>query len=554
VDEVLVGGQDAAISELGIQVREDVRSGELISFPLLFLVLVWAFRGFLLAWVPLIGGAISFFGALWIVRLLHDAGLQFSLLATVPLVGVSLGLSVDYALLLIGRYREEFARDRRPAAALGAARRFVAPTIATSAAAIALALAPLTLMPIPLFKAVGIATGICALFAGATALFVTPLMLGLFGERISSTGALSRIFSPRSRRRGHFWRVVPAFAIRRPGLVMALTVGALLALAAPISQMRIGGISSTQVLENSEAQHVYSILRREFDPTLTQERFELFLKGPGGRTRLDEIVSAVGKAKGIEEVRPAVSMSGTWNIEAIGTGTVGSLASQATAKELRSISDHLYVASAASAIVDREGTVKRVSPRMMSFAGLALFILAFGLLGSFLVPAKLVLLTLLTILSTLGVMVVVFQWHQGITGFGASEIVLLVALVMPLVMDYGLFVASRITEAHRKGAKDAVAITEGLATTGPVVSTAGTVFCVAVAIYASSDVTLVQHLAVGLVIAVLIDTTLVRALLVPAAMTLMGRWNWWTPRHVSALRRWCVRGSRRQGNHPDVDP
>jgi uncharacterized membrane protein YdfJ with MMPL/SSD domain len=536
LDGVLVGGRDAAISELGAQAREDVRSGELIAFPFLLLVLVWVFRSFLLALLPLLGGAISFFGALVVVRLLHSAGLQFPLLAVVPLLGLSLGLSVDYALLLIGRYREEYVRHKCAATALRAARRSVSPTIATSAVAIALALAPLALIPIPFFEAIGIATGICALLAGGSALLVTPLLLSLYGERISSSGALNRLFAPRLRRSGRFWRVVPGFGIRRPKLTIVLVTGVLLVLAAPLGAMKIGGINSTQLSEGSESGRVYQVLQERFDPELSRERYELFLEEPGDREGIDRVISAVREMEGVREVGPALRMVGTWNVEVLGDGAVGSPASQATAERLRSISSRLYVASVSGVIVDRDRAVERMAPLVMSLAGVALLLLAFGLLGSLLVPLKLVLLTLLTIASTLGVMVAAFQWPGGGTAFDVSQIVLLVALILPLIMDYGLFVASRIAEAHRQGEENVTAIADGLASTGPVVSAAGAVFCVAVGAFAFSEITLVQQVSVGLVVAVFIDTTLVRALLVPATMTALGRWNWWAPSRASALR------------------
>jgi putative drug exporter of the RND superfamily len=529
LDGVLVGGRDAVLSELGGQVEDDIRSGELIGLPLLLAVLIWVFRGFALAVLPLVGGAISFFGALLIVRLLHFAGLEFPLLAIVPLVGVSLGLSVDYALLLIARYRDEYGRFRSAGPALRAARRAVSPTIATSAVAIALGLAPLTLMPIPFFDAIGIATGICALFAGAAALFVTPLLLGVYGERIGRTAGRISLFGPREYRPSRFWTAVPAFGMRRPKITIGVVAALLLVMAAPIGSMEAGGVSSAQISGDSESQRAYEVMQERFPPELSRERYEIFSRAPQDRREAAELAAAVAGVRGVDEVGAPRYIVGAWNVEALGKGAVGSPESQATAERLRSLDVDLYVASPAGAIVDRDRAIERRFPIVVLLGGLVLFALAFGLLRSLVVPAKLVLLTLATIASTLGVMVVLFQWLLDEGAFDVSQCVLLVAVILPLIMDYGLFVASRIAEAHRRGETDVVAISSGLAATGPVVSAAGAVFCVAVGAFAFSQITLIRQLSVGLVIAVVIDTTLIRALLVPATMTVFGRWNWWVP-------------------------
>jgi uncharacterized membrane protein YdfJ with MMPL/SSD domain len=541
---VLLGGRDVSIEALSEEVRNDLRTGELIGFPALLLVLLLVFRRGYLTVLPLAGAALTLSVSLLCVRIMHALGIYFSLLAMGPLAALSLGLSVDYSLLLINRYREVCKSGERSRPALEHTLQSVGPPILTSAAAIFLTMTPLTLVPIAVLASIGRVAALCAFIAAAVTLLVIPAFLLIYGDRITRTTQAEALVGSPHIKNSRFWRTVPGIAIRHPIPALALSAICLTLLAAPLLSMKAGGVSSDSVSSDTKVRAATHLLQHRFKSSFTRETFRVLAPLPT-RTqpylrRLTAEVKGVPGVAGITSSKLATTR--LLQLGVAGESEIGSPASQKIVNRLRQLNPRLglFVGGPAAVIVDREETLAFWFPWIVLGGSMILFCLVFLLTGSFVLPIKIILLTAITLLATLGTLVLIFQFPGGeATPLDTGQLVLLCAIIMALVTDYGIFVTSRIASGHTEGLPDDEAIAEGLAGTGPVVSAAALVFCIAVGAFALSDISLIRQFCIGMAVAVIIDTSIVRALLTPSLMVLLGRFNWWAPTWAVRFREWA---------------
>lgn len=544
VQRVYIAGPPAISQELGDQVRKDLRQAELISFPAILLLLLLWFRRVPLAAIPLLAGAATLCETLLLIRIAPEWGAEFSLLAVAPVAGLALGLSVDYSMLLVSRYREECKVADNVNAALVAAIRAVAPVVSISATIMVFTLAPLTLFSIPLLSSLGTAVGYCAIVAAFNALTMAPLLLAIYGERITKPSLLSTWIPRLPQRRGRgFWVAAPRIATRYPKRVIGTVSLLLLLVAAPLALVQVSSLSDGAILKNSDAARMTQLVQRQFSESVGRERYTVLLIGP--RMTIKKVKAAakdLGRVEGVVQVNPPVRISTTgWKVEAEGASSIGSDPSRRTVgaieDELRGLSP--YISSPAAILVDRDTALRQTLLPVLGLSAAFILIILFGFTASFVLPVKFLILNLFTIFVSLGV-VALFSQFSTEGRLDTVEVVILITVSLALITDYGVFVLGRIVEEHRAGAADEEAIVQGVSSTGPVVSAAAAVFAVALGAFVFSKIGLISQLSVGLIAAVVIDTTLVRALLVPAWMAWLGRFNWWAPKKAIALRRWLL--------------
>ncbi|HUN77868.1 MAG TPA: MMPL family transporter [Solirubrobacteraceae bacterium] len=542
-----LGGSTIADEELAATARRELDRTELWLVALLAVLLLCIFRRAAAAGLPLLLGVLTLLETLAVLRGLHAAGVQLSLFALPSASGLSLGLGIDYSLLGVSRFREEVAGglgdERAAAATLVAAGR----TVLFSAGTIACCMATLMLVPVTLVFSVGLAVSVCACVAAANAVLLLPAVCMCWGGHLRT----------RARRGGRVslrgaWRRLAVLVTRRPAPVAIAVSGLLLALCVPAFGLRFHGIDASALPPGSGARVAQETVERDFEPSVGDEIVPLLVRAPrraGARVAAyRERVAATGDVYAASKARSIGR--GLWEIDVVARGRRLSPGSLALVRSLRAGHRGLdvEVTGPAASYLDEQASLRGDLLAIVLAISLAAWVLLAAMTRSLVLPLKTLAMSGLTFAATFGLVVLLFQREplMGLLTDGgggeleASQPILMLGAVFGLTLDYTVFVLARIQEARRPGVEVRAAIAEGMAHSGPVVSAAALVFCVTVAAFATSSVMLVRETAAAMAIAVAIDATLVRGLLLPSLMALLGPYNWWLPKGLS---RWLARAS-----------
>jgi len=539
---VLLGGSTVADEQLGVATRGELAATERWLLPLLALLLLAIFRRPAAAALPLLIGLLTLAQALALLRLAHLAGAQISLLALPIASGLSLGLGVDYSLLGVTRFREEVAHgsSQREAARtmLGTAGR----TVVFSAGTIACCMAALAFVPVPLVAATGLAVGLCACAAAANALLLLPAACVLWGSHLTAPPGLLR---PRGVARGA-WARLAELVTRRAAPVALASAAVLLALGAPALGLRFHGVDAGALPTGTGGRVAAEVVERDFEPAVGDEILSLLVRAPHTqRAAVEAFRHRVARMPGVRSVYREARAIGPdkWELNVVSRAPRLAPASLKLVKRVRTERTPfpVTVASPAASFLDQQATLAGQLPAIALALALGVCALVFAMTRSLVLPLKALALNGLTFAAAFGLVALLFQ-REPLTGLladgggGGLEVVqpiVMLGAVFGLSTDYNLFVLARIQEARRAGAGERAAIALGLQRSGPVVSAAALVFCVTVAAFATSAVEPVRETAAGMALAVAIDATLVRALLLPSAMALLGPYNWWLPEGLS---------------------
>lgn len=541
---VQLGGAAVANQEINGIVSRDLGRAELLAFPLLFLLLLWVFRGLVAASLPLIAGALTILAAFLGLRIVVSFT-PLSVYALNLVTGLGLGLSIDYSLFILSRFREELAQryDRHDAIrrTLATAGR----TVLFSSLTVGAALASLTVFPERFLYSMGIGGVLVALLASTMALFVLPAVLVLLGTRVNS-------LAPRRWRRasetvtshGFWWRLSHG-VMRRPLPVAAASAVLLIALGLPALGIRFTSVDLSDLPAGSSARVVDRSLAASFPGYVTSPVIVVAEAPLSHGAQVRALARRLRAVPGLASVSPPQPVgAGTWRIDATLRGTVFAAGSRDAVSSIRSLPAPfpVLVGGSTANFVDLQASLASHLPlAVLLIAGVSL-VLLFLATGSVLLPIKSLLMNLLTLSAAYGLLVLVFQDGrlEGLlryTGQGAIEStqpILLFAIVFGLSTDYAVFLLTRIKELHDGGVDTSQAVALGLERTGRIITAAALLFCVAIGAFATSQIIFIKELGVGTAAAVILDATVVRALLVPSLMALLGRWNWWAP---SFLRR-----------------
>jgi RND superfamily putative drug exporter len=524
----ILGGSDFATGQVNAQVRDDLTRAEKLAFPLLFLLALWVFRSVVAALLPLVCGALTILGALLLLRLL-DLALPVSTFALNIVTGAGLGLGIDYSLLLLSRFREELVRAE-PADALRATMATAGRTVAFSAVTVAAAIATLAVFPLGFLRSMGIAGALVAPLAGLISLTVLPALFVLLGPRVNALAPRRWRRAAEAAARGDRggWYRLSHWIMRRPLLVAIGSAALLVALGIPFLQIRFTGIDATVLPASASSRVVEEAVRSDFPPQL---RFTAYALVRGDARAYAARARALPAA---ETVLPPVRVSADAAVVRVSSGAPFLAArSQRLVRELRELGQP--VGGATAAFLDQKHALGSHLPLAVGL----LCAITFGLLTaatrSLVLPLKALVMNLLTIAAAFGILVLIFQGNRlegllAYEGQGALELtqpVLLFAIAFGLSTDYGVFLLTRIKEAWDDGLPNREAVAVGLERTGRIVTAAALLFCIAVGSFATSEIVFVKEVGLGIALAVLIDASLVRALLVPSLMALLGRWNWW---------------------------
>ncbi len=545
---ISVGGIALAQEQVNKQVEKDLRMAELLAFPLLFLLSLLFFRSAVAALLPLMIGGLAIVGTFLMLRLANEV-VDVSVFALNLTTGLGLGLAIDYSLFVVSRYREEIAKTGPGAEAMRRTMNTAGRTVLFSSITVAVALASLLVFPQRFLYSMGLGGALVALFASLIALTVLPAVLALLGNRVN---ALAPGFLQRRAERDAthmqdgFWYRLSRFVMRRPVGVATVTAVLLLVLGIPFYSLKFTSVDAQVLPESASARQVDNVMRAEFPPFRdTPNQILVENANPKALAAVGRQISGVS---GIAEVQPAVPLpNGDAVIQAYSTESYISDTSRNAVKTLRDLpapaGTQLLVGGAAAHFVDLQSSLSSHAPIALAIVIVATLIVLFLMTGSVILPVKQLLMNALNLSATFGILVFVFQDGrlEGLLdyrGQGALEQtmpILLFAVVFGLSTDYGVFLLSRIKEAHDSGINSSEAVAVGLERTGRIVTAAALLFAIAVGAFATSQIIFIKENGVGTAIAVLIDASLIRALLVPSLMELLGDWNWWAPRPLRRL-------------------
>ncbi|MET0306835.1 MAG: MMPL family transporter [Solirubrobacterales bacterium] len=545
---ITVGGAAVAQEQVNKQVEEDLKRAELLAFPLLFLLSFLFFRSLIAALLPVMIGLLAIVGTFLILRVASEFG-SISIFALNLTTGLGLGLAIDYSLFIVSRYREEIAKD---GPGLPAMRRVLATagrTVFFSSLTVAAALASLLVFPQRFLYSMGLGGSLVVLLAALISLTVLPAVLTLLGTRVNSLSPrfLQRRAEAEARPDAQgFWYRLSRFVMRRPAPIATLSALFLIVLGLPFFAIKFTTVDPTVLPQEASARQAYDTVSAEFPP---YRETPIWVSVDGATPKQTAVLAAqVRNTPGVAAVAPPRPLGGgVTAIQAISANPFSSEASQSTVEGIRDVrapaGATVLVGGSTADFIDFQDSLTRHLPIAFAIIVIATLVILFLMTGSVVLPIKSLIMNVLNLSAVFGLLVLIFQDGRfesllDYTSAGAIEQtmpILLFAVAFGLSTDYAVFLLSRIKEARDNGASDSEAVAIGLERTGRIVTAAALLFAVAIGAFATSQILFVKENGVGTALAVLIDASIVRALLVPSLMELLGKWNWWAPAPLRKL-------------------
>ncbi len=588
--DVELGGFAEVFHEVGDTIEEDLVRAETIALPITLVLLILVFGSVVAASLPLVIGVMSIVGTFFVLRVL--AGLtDVSIYALNLTTALGLGLAIDYSLFVVSRYREELRAGYAPRVAVTRTVRTAGRTVAFSALTVAASLCATLVFPIAFLRSFAYAGVAVALLAGLFSVVVLPAILVLLGHRVNALTLWRRSVTPPEE---GFWHRVATVVMRRPIPIATAVVAFLLVLGTPFLGLRLSSPDDRVLPESADVRQVHDVLREEFS---SEEAGALSVVAPdapnsvpGLRNQIDAYATQLATMPSVARVDAATgtycgaglaeqlgcepgqlvlppesspryagfSADGATYLSVIPSVEPVSEAGEDLVHAIRDADapwDVLVTGQSASLIDTNQSLFDRL-PWALGLVALITAVLLFMMFGSVVIPAKAIVLNVLSLTATFGAMVWIFQdGHlSGLLDFtatgslNAAMPILMFCIAFGLSMDYEVMLLSRIKEEHDNGVDSVRSVAVGLERTGRIVTAAAVLIAVVMIAFATSRVSFIKLFGVGLTLAVLTDAFLIRGTLVPAFMRLAGDWNWWAPGPLRRFHdRWGV------SEHVDLD-
>ena len=538
-----------AFEQVGEQVEADLQRAELLAAPLLLLFSLLVFRSLVAALLPLAVGATTILITFSALRIVNEfAGM--STFAINLVTGLGLGLAIDYSLFMVSRFREELEGGRETRVALSATVRTAGRTVLFSAVTVAAALAAMLVFPLRFLYSMGVGGVLVALTAAFVSLTLLPALLAALGPRVNAL-SLKRWQVAMSRDAAHVheggWYRLSRAVMRRPGPVAAVTAALLLAMGLPFLRIEFTGVDASVLPQDRSARVVDDVLRTEFPPGPTSPLTVVAGIGERGRATAEDYARELARLDGAASVSAPEQAGGYWLIDVVPRDPALSEPAKRLVRDVRGLDPPfaVQVGGETAEFLDQQTALGDSLPLALAIVATTTLIILFAMTGSVVLPVKALLMNLLTVSAAFGLLVLIFQdgrleslldYEQSRPrALEATQPVLLFCVAFGLSTDYGVFLLTRIKEARDSGLGDREAVAVGLERTGRIVTYAALLFCIAIGAFATSEVVFIKEVGVGTALAVLIDAFLVRTLLVPSLMALLGKWNWWAPRPLARL-------------------
>jgi RND superfamily putative drug exporter len=523
-----------AISE---KIAADLKIAEIVSIPLTFILLAFVFGALAASAMPLIVGVAAILGAffvLYLMSLFTDVSVYALNLTT----GMGLGLGIDYALLMVNRFREEIHHGKSVQDSIVTTMATAGKTVFYSGLTVLVTMVSLTFFPLPFLKSFGYAGVSVVALAVVGALCGLPPIMALLGTRIDKGVIRKSSITPKEDGR---WAQTARFVMKRPTAVVILSLVILGILTAPVQNIKFAQ-GDSRMLPASNPAAIATALQADRFAGQTNNPVEIIIFDGAGKTlEISEYSQEIATVSGIVAVQPPQVIGSDIRLVAFHSMLPRTPDAQKLIHDIRDLKAPVgtLVGGVAADYTDSQDGISKTLPWALGWIALSVFILIFVFTGSIILPIKAVLLNVLSLAATMGVLTWVFidghlQWLVGsftVTGTLDTSIVILIAVVVfGLSMDYELFLLSRIREEHLAGKSNIEAVAVGLQRSARIITAAAVLLAVVFAAFITSGVTSIKSMGFGVALAVILDATIVRALLVPALMRLFGERNWWAPK------------------------
>jgi RND superfamily putative drug exporter len=538
------GGVGVVGNAINKKIADDLKIAEAISIPLTFILLVFVFGAMAASAMPLIVGVSAILGAFFILYLI-SLFTSVSVYALNLTTGMGLGLGIDYALLIVNRFREELHRGKSVEDSIVDTMASAGKTVFYSGLTVLVTLLSLTFFPLPFLKSFGYAGVSVVAIAVAGALFGLPPILAMLGKKVDKGVVRKSAIAHKDEGR---WAQTARLVMKRPVAVVLLSLIVLGILAAPIKNIAFSQGDARILPASNSAAIATAIQESRFESNIATIDILVL----DGANKEDEISSYIEKVKGVSGIVSVTAPRVIGNdiqITAYESMLPRSPEAQQLIHDLRDVPAPAgtLVGGVAADYTDTQDGISQTLPLALGWIAISVLILLFVFTGSIILPIKAVLLNIMSLAATMGVMTWIFvdgnlQWLVGsftVTGsLDTSIVILIFVVVFGLSMDYELFLLSRIREEHLLGKSNIESVATGLQRSARIITAAAVLLAVVFAAFVTSGVTSIKMMGFGVAFAVVLDATLIRALLVPALMRLLGERNWWAPK---AMQRFTLK-------------
>ena len=538
------GGVGVVGNAINKKIADDLKIAEAISIPLTFILLVFVFGAMAASAMPLLVGVSAILGAFFLLYLISLVT-SVSVYALNLTTGMGLGLGIDYALLIVNRFREELHRGKSVEDSIVNTMASAGKTVFYSGLTVLVTLLSLTFFPLPFLKSFGYAGVSVVAIAVTGALFGLPPILAMIGKKVDKGTVRKSAITHKDEGR---WAQTARLVMKRPVAVVLLSLIILGILAAPIKNIAFSQGDSRILPASNPAAVATAIQESRFESNIATVDI-IVVDGASKENEISSYVEKVKQVPGIVSVASPRIIGNDIQITAYESMLPRSPEAQKLIHDLRDLPapTGTLVGGVAADYTDTQDGISQTLPLALGWIAISVLILLFVFTGSIILPIKAVLLNVMSLAATMGVMTWIFvdghlQWLVGsftVTGsLDTSIAILIFVVVFGLSMDYELFLLSRIREEHLLGKSNIESVATGLQRSARIITAAAVLLAVVFAAFVTSGVTSIKMMGFGVAFAVLLDATLIRALLVPALMRLLGERNWWAPK---AMQRFTLK-------------
>ena len=537
---VYASGNGVITSAINGRISKDLALAESISIPLTFILLIIVFGAVVASAMPLFVGLFSILGAFFLLYLITKFT-SVSVFALNLVTGIGLGLGIDYSLLMVNRFREELHHGKEVAEAVITTVKTAGKTVFYSGLTVAVTLGSMVVFPQSFLKSFGYAGVSVVIIAIISAIFPLPALMMLLGHRVDKFVIRKSAITPKSDGR---WAHTARFVMRRPVSIVLLSLLILAAIAAPIKNIAFSQVDARVLPKTDKAAIAYEVMATRF-PGQESSPIEILIPGGAKSVSKDALNKYVGDIQNTDGIVRVSSFPVGDDLRIQAIQSMGSRTPEAAdlihrLRDLNSPEGTMIGGVAADYTDSQDGTAKAL-PWALLWITISVLVLIFIFTGSIILPIKAVLLNILSLGATLGALTWIFidghlKWLVGdftVTGTLDTGTTILVAVVVfGLSMDYELFLLSRIKEEHFAGRNNIESVAVGLQRSARIITAAAVLLAAVFAAFMTSGVTAIKMMGFGTAFAILLDATLIRALLVPALMRLFGERNWWGPKFL----------------------
>jgi len=536
-----VGGNVPTEVAVNSEVTADIAKAEGFSMPVLLILLMVIFGSLTAASLPAAIGLVAILGSFTVLRLL-TLGTTVSVYSLNITTILGLGLAIDYGLFMVTRFREELHRQPNVEQAVARTVATAGRTVAVSGVTVAVALTSLMLFPETFLRSMGYGGVATVAVDMLAALTVLPALLAVLGPRVNALRVRRSVHRPARDETSGAWYRLAHSVMRRPVVYATVIVIGLLALGAPFLRISWGGTDARTLPAASTVRQVSEALDSQF-PVNSTAPIEALVTGARAASpaALTAYLHRIDAIPGVTGAQVTAVKGGTSRVDIGYQPATVSSAARHIVTQIRDTAPPpgtaVLVGGTTAGLVDELASLGAALPWMALLTGVSTFVLLFLAFGSVVLPVKAIVMNVLSLSATFGVIVWVFQWGHlsGLLRFtptGSIEPtmpILMLAIIFGLSMDYEVFLLSRIRERYDQAGDNTASVAAGLQRTGGVITSLALLLIIVVGAFSASGITFIKLTGVGMIVALIVDATIIRVLLVPATMRLLGRANWWAP-------------------------